>query len=215
MLLRNWLAALLSILLTTAGCTQSDPAIGQFESCLTRAGTTNTGAAAATYMYRLAETPEEQLMQQTMERVRQRRATESELRVAVEAERSRRAKYLDSLDQAIADGRAAVAALSESANAIRDAEIRAAALKIVDHYDEQMRLCAAIARAQRARSSFTESFLDALINKTKLERTDRLARADEDAEKARTSFEATFGADQALIAAFQGTRKRQVRAWRW
>jgi len=203
------------LVLGVVACARPDPAVSLFESKLASTATLITNAAAASYIYRLSETPEEQIMQKTMERVGQRRASAADLELAIETERTRRTKYIDGLEEAIEHAHGAVAELSESANAIVDAQVRAAALKIVAHHEEQLQLCSTIARAQRTRSSLTESFLAALVNKTPLKKNDRLPEADANADKARVRLEEIASADQILVAEFRGTKQRRTRPAVW
>lgn len=199
-------------LLCIVACARHDPAVPMFESKLSPVSEAITGAAASSYIYRLSETPEEQVMQKTMELVRRRSASSADLQAAIEAEEARRVKYIDSLDDDIEKARGAVADLSRTANAILDDEVRKAALKIVAYHQEQIRLCSAIARAQRTRSFLTRSFLEALVDKTPVTKNDRLAGADADGERARARLEEIASAEEMLVAEFRGIKERRVRA---
>lgn len=201
--------------LSAVACARHDPAVSTFDSHLARASNAITEAAAASYLYRFSETPEEQAMQAVMKLVRERRATRDDLQLALDTEQTRRAKYIDGLDESIEQGRGVVAELSRSANAIVDAEVRAAALKIVAHHERQLRLCAAIARAQRVRSAATESFIEALIKKEVVTRDDRFATADAQAEDARRQIEELASADELLVAEFHGVKERRDRTALW
>lgn len=208
--MRLFMATCALVFLTFAGaCAKSDPAVAEFDTNLRRTSEAVTNAGGASYLYRLSETPEEQVMQELLPKIGRRRATQAEIQRAIETEEARRTKYIDGLDNEIDAARAVLADLSRTANAIRDDELRTSARAIVSHYDEVLQQCSRIARAQRARSSATSRFLEDLAAKREIAASSALENADAEAKEARSRLEQMTGNDKLLTAQFRGIRQRK------
>jgi hypothetical protein len=205
----------LIVTLLTVACSRPDTAVSVFDSHIKATSDALVSAAAATYIYRMAETPEEQVMQKAMELLRQRRASSADLQAALAAERQRRTKYIDDGDASLEQARNVVVEQSRNANAIRDDETRTAARKIVAHHEEQLRLCSTILRAQRTRSSFTEDFLQAAIDGRRISTNDQLAKADGESERARARLEELLNSEGLLVAEFRGIKDRRSHSSFW
>jgi hypothetical protein len=180
------------VLLLSTGCNTDETSISRFDSLRAQADQAATKMCAASYLYRLNITPEEQEMQRLIRKLQRsgsRALSAAEVGQGVALEQSRRERYIEPFRSEIEALRGITAQLTESAHTLRDAELRAAALKISAHHSRLLDLCSSIAAAQATRSELTERFLQALMERRPVGLPTELEAADAEASKKRREME--------------------------
>ncbi len=190
------------------GCAKRDETtVKAFNDQYQRALETEQQALAASYVYQLEETPESEAIRRVMKNIRG--ASAADLQKALESERDR-ARYIDAFEEDIGSLRTSLSELSSRANAIRDEEIRAAALDVYKQFAETFDSANSLAATQRDRSKFVQHFLTSVIERRPLPSLSEIDAINNQLQQHRERMLQIANRHELAFGTFKGVAERKL-----